>query len=131
MVFPSSIPCTVTASPKRPAVCVCGSRLKICRVVSSNKTSFAPGVFSVHLSASAKASSTVQPLLIRMPDQAVIGCPTDGRVLSKRNTGGNIHQSFFIDIQRYHGGRNCGAVYGAEKNSVSDTTSRNGRAIQP
>src|SRR3984893_3770092 len=56
-------------SPRWPIAGSCGSRRSICRVVSSYKTSFAPGTsFSVHLGASAKASSAVQLLFIMTPD---------------------------------------------------------------
>src|SRR5580700_8825372 len=69
ITLPWSIPSTVTLSPRWPVAWAWGSRLKISLVVSSYNTSLASGPrFSVHLAASAKASSGLQPLLMMTPD---------------------------------------------------------------
>src|SRR5437879_2430163 len=85
MVLPSSAPSTMTLSPRCPAAGVCGSRSSTRRRVSSYKASLPPeAVFSVHLAASAKASSGVQLPLMITPDHdagpvalfcALFSCP--------------------------------------------------------
>src|SRR5579859_1352475 len=65
-----SVPRTVTASPRCACTDSWGSRLYITRSVSSYSASWAPGMSLVQSGDSAKASSALQLLETRMPDQA-------------------------------------------------------------
>src|ERR1700680_2391446 len=69
MVSALSAPRTVTVSPRWAITDTCGSRPYMTRLVSSYKASLAPGTSLAHSGDSAKASSALQLLETRMPDQ--------------------------------------------------------------
>ena len=79
-------------------LCPAGRGRNICRVVSSYNTSFVPGTFSVHLAASAKASSTVQPLLMMTPDHdpefVILPCPATAKLEASRNAIVSVQMCF-------------------------------------
>src|SRR5947208_3619647 len=116
MVLPSSAPSTMTLSPRWPAAGVCGSRSSTRRRVSSYKASLPPGaVFSVHLAASAKASSGVQLPLMTTPDHdagpvtlfcSLFSCARPGAAAAKSASaeiriGAEIAE-VFMDRRLYH-----------------------------
>jgi hypothetical protein len=77
--------------------------MNICLVVSSYKESFAPGTpFSVHLAASAKASSELQLLFMMTPDQdpefALSLCLASARPETKNNPSVQISGKFALMI---------------------------------
>jgi hypothetical protein len=70
IVSPSSVPRTVTLSPRWAVTDPCGSRPYITLLVSSYRVSFAPGTFLVHSEDSLNASSALQLLDTIVPDHA-------------------------------------------------------------
>src|SRR5579862_7353482 len=79
--------------------------MNICLVVSSYKESFAPGApFSVHLAASAKASSGLQLLFMITPDHdpvfACSVCLASARPETKKNVTVQIKGKFVFMMSR-------------------------------
>src|ERR1700687_1462554 len=80
IVSSSSVPRTVTESPRRAVTNSCGSSEYMTLLVSSYSANFAPGTFLAHSGDSLNPSSALQALVTIVPDHdlefVVLSCPT-------------------------------------------------------
>src|SRR6266436_5107803 len=105
IVSPSSVPRTVTLSPRWAVTDSCGSRPYITLFVSSSSAAFALGTFLVQSGTSAKASSALQLLDTSVPDHAPelvvelpeLLCPAAARGIIEKSAATQRKKRFAVE----------------------------------